>query len=73
MNQEKLFEIEKSKPESVCRLCVFRQVLNYSNTSFSYCIKQKSGRTENGLKKIKAKDPSCGLFKPGKGPIQYMH
>lgn len=59
-----LFEVEpteKTKPANRCRGCAF-MVEHEWNNSFKYCSRQRSKKTSNGLKKIKANDAACPLF-----------
>lgn len=51
------------KQTKFCRTCEHRQRWDFSGKIFQYCGIVKSNRTSNGLKKIKCKDPACGLYK----------
>ncbi len=45
-----------------CRQCEHRQRWECNSKVFQYCGKRNSNRTDNGLLKIKAKNPACHLF-----------
>ena len=63
-----LFEVEpkeKGKPANRCRGCV-HMVTHEWNKGFKYCAKQRSKKTSNGLKKIKANDAACPMFESKK-------
>lgn len=57
----KLFDVPVQVSET-CRHCVHRFTYSYTHTTISYCNMQKSNHTENGKKKIRAKDPACPMF-----------
>lgn len=47
-----------------CNNCKFAVAYNYGGSkNLWYCTKQKSRRTDNGFKKIKARNEACTLFK----------
>ena len=46
-----------------CRNCKFAQAWECGSKVIHYCIKLRSNRTDNGLQKIKLKNPACMLFK----------
>ena len=58
-----LSETKKERPLHRCRGCK-HMVTHFYNKGFKYCQLQRSNRTGNGLKKIKANDPSCIKFEP---------
>jgi len=58
MEQENLF---KSKvTDDTCKNCEHSQRWECNSKFFYYCGITASGRTDNGLKKIKLKDIACG-------------
>jgi hypothetical protein len=59
-----LFEVDKIRitNTNTCRHCVHRQRWQCGGSIIQYCGKQKSNRTDNGLKKIKVTDKACILF-----------
>ncbi len=58
-----LFDVETRVPESTCKKCIHLQRHECSGKVIMYCGVRTSGRTFNGLLKIKANDPSCPKFK----------
>lgn len=58
---------DKPKPKAhgkTCNNCKFAVAYNSGGSKNSwYCTKQKSRRTDIGLKKIKARNEACTLFK----------
>lgn len=65
MTQEKLFNIEVSRPivnNNTCSGCEHRQRWQCNSRVFQYCGIRKSNRTDNGLLKVKCKNEACGLF-----------
>lgn len=63
-------EPNEAKPEqptkahgNTCNNCKFAVAYQYGAKYFWYCTKQSSRRTDNGYKKIKARNPACTLFK----------
>ena len=65
MEQENLF-----KPKVItetCKTCKHSQRWECNSKFFYYCGITASGRTDNGLKKIKLKDVACGKYKQIKG------
>ena len=63
MKQPNLFEPKEIK--ETCRDCEHAQRWTSANhdKAFYYCGVTTSGRTDNGLLKIKLKDKACGKFK----------
>lgn len=47
-----------------CNTCDHRQRWECNSKTIQYCGARKSNRTENGLLKIKCKNPACSLYKP---------
>lgn len=61
-----LFEIEAkavTDPLRKCKHCKFSERWKCGSKRIWYCETRKSSLTNNGLLKIKANDPACGLFK----------
>jgi len=56
--------VEPKKPTKFCRTCKHRQRMtaDWSNSVWQYCSVRRSNRTQNGLLKIKAKNPACDLY-----------
>ena len=53
-------------PGKTCRTCAHRERWDCGNSTtriIQYCGKIKSGRTRNGLLKIKVTNPACSLYK----------
>lgn len=48
----------------VCRTCEHMLSVQKGNSVFKYCSIRSSGRTDNGLLKIKTNMPACILYKP---------
>lgn len=50
--------------DATCRTCKHRQrwQADYETRVTQYCEKRKSGRTHNGLLKIKVTNPACGYY-----------
>lgn len=57
-----LFEIKPKFPDTTCFHCENRQRHEKGGSIIQYCGVRKSNRTENGLLKIKAKNPACEQF-----------
>jgi hypothetical protein len=59
-----LFDELPAKPYSGtrCKDCKHIQKWQCGGSFFFYCGITKSNLTNNGLKKVKCKTPSCGLF-----------
>lgn len=57
-----LFEIKPKFPDKTCLHCENRQRHEKGGSIIQYCAVRKSNRTENGLLKIKAKNPACEQF-----------
>ena len=55
--------VEPKKRTETCRKCVNRERWECNSKVISYCTAQRSGRTFNGFKKIKATDTACELYK----------
>lgn len=53
------FRDEKGRPIRFCRTCKNREPWQKGGSIIQYCTKIKSNRTDNGLKKIKCKQPAC--------------
>ena len=49
--------------ELTCKTCANRERWECGGSIFQYCSKLKSNRTQNGLKKIKCKNPACEFYK----------
>jgi hypothetical protein len=67
----KLFDVPILKvmaldPTKTCRYCEHRQRWDFNGKIFQYCGVRKSGRTSNGLLKIRCKDKACKMFKKEK-------
>jgi len=64
MDQGNLFDAQDNK--NTCKECKHAQRWSFSDHDkrFFYCGVRKSGRTQNGLLKIKLKNLSCGNFEP---------
>ena len=58
-----LFEVSPKLPDKTCLHCVNRQRHQKGGSIIQYCGVRKSNRTENGLLKIRAKNPACEQFK----------
>lgn len=54
---------EAKKCTETCRKCVNRERWKCNSKVISYCTAQRSGRTFNGFKKIKATNTACELYK----------
>lgn len=61
-----LFKIIPKFPDNTCLNCENRQRHQKGGSIIQYCGVRKSNRTENGLLKIKAKNPACEQFKINK-------
>jgi len=60
----KLFEVEPIKQSNkTCRTCEHLQRWDFNGKIFMYCAIRKSGRTSNGLLKIKCKTIACNGYK----------
>jgi hypothetical protein len=63
-SQLKLFDLPKDDaPINTCNTCENRQRWQCGERIIQYCGVRKSNRTENGLLKIKCKDPACDFYK----------
>lgn len=51
------------KPPYTCRTCVHRQRWECGGRVIQYCGVRRSGRTFNGLLKIKVTNQACKLYK----------
>ena len=58
-----LFAVPENK--NTCRQCEHAQRWGFAehDKKFYYCGVRTSGRTQNGLLKIKLKNQACGMFK----------
>jgi len=59
-------EFTPEQPEKTghtCNDCQHRQRWQCGGRVIQYCGVRKSNRTDNGLLKIKCKDPACHLYK----------
>ena len=70
---ETLFELPtpappppQPSPTATCRTCKYRERWQCGGSIIQYCGKQRSNRTDNGLKKIKVTNPACGLYREHK-------
>jgi hypothetical protein len=45
-----------------CKDCRHIERRRFGGSAFFYCCITKSGRTQNGLKKVLCKTPACELF-----------
>ena len=61
MEQENLFKPKVTG--DTCKNCEHSQRWECNSKFFYYCGITASGRTDNGLKKIKLKDVACGKYK----------
>lgn len=61
---DSLFDIEpvENKPTSFCRTCIHAEGWQCGSKVIYYCKNRRSNRTENGLLKIKLKNPSCAGY-----------
>ena len=57
-----LFDLPKPPEGATCKMCKNIQRWECGGSIFFYCAAIKDNRTENKLKKIKAKDKDCPLF-----------
>lgn len=48
--------------KETCKDCKNKIRLQFNNTGIYYCKVKKSGRTHNGLLKIKLKNKACNLI-----------
>ena len=48
--------------QKTCRHCSHRERWECGSKVVSYCNKQKSNRTENGMKKVKCTTLACGYY-----------
>ena len=64
MTQPTLIDLpeQEAAKSQTCRNCVHRERHEMGSMVISYCGIRKSNRTQNGLKKIRAKDPACAGF-----------
>lgn len=61
--EAKLFDDPPAiKPDAFCRTCKHRQPWECGSMTIQYCGARGSNRTDNGLLKIRAKDPACVLY-----------
>ena len=61
-----LFDIPEDTPAAkgyTCLTCENRQRWQCGGRVIQYCGVRKSNRTDNGLLKIRAKDPACPFYK----------
>ena len=59
-----LFQFENPNANKTCRTCTHRQRWCLGPVRVGqYCGVRSSGRTSNGLLKIKVTNPACGLYK----------
>lgn len=58
-----LFEPPSTDDQLTCGTCEHRERHQCNSKVFQYCGIRKSGRTENGLLKIKCKTKACQLYK----------
>ncbi len=64
IEQKKIFDIPIVNTEFTCNTCEFRQRWRCNSKTIQYCGIRKSGRTENGLLKIKCKNKACNWYEP---------
>ena len=59
-----LFLVEpKQQRKETCNTCDYRQRWSFNGKIFQYCSIRKSGRTSNGLLKIKCKSTACDSYR----------
>ena len=59
-----LFDVDKIPSSKTCKTCKNKIFIQYySGKKFWYCSVRKSGRTENGLLKIRLKNSACSFHK----------
>lgn len=56
-------EVSPLKPTKFCRTCKHRERGARGDSIIQYCGVRKSGRTFNGLMKIKVTNPACVAYK----------
>lgn len=57
-----LFRVDPKFPDKICQQCIHKVKKTYGSSAFHYCKKLKSNPTDNGLLKIKARNPACHHF-----------
>ena len=63
MNQPELFSNpNEGKKCKTCKHKDYKEYGYHSTKRFYYCTQIKDNKTTNGLKKIKANHPACGLY-----------
>lgn len=59
-----LFQVENPNANKTCRTCMYRERWCLGPVRVGqYCGIRSSGRTSNGLLKIKVTNPACGFYK----------
>ena len=62
-----LFQFENPNANKTCRTCMHRERWCLGPVRVGqYCGVRSSGRTSNGLLKIKVTNPACGFYKEEK-------
>lgn len=60
--QTNIFETLPKNEQAYCRNCKHRQPWKCNSVIIQYCTVRTSNRTDNGLLKIKAKNPACWRY-----------